>query len=91
MTGRQAARPTAPHRGCPTSPGGAGLALSAQAVPPFGERAARALTLPLHCKRGGEIGMEQQGASPFCSAPCVGRKVWYVQNATKGEDAVTTR
>jgi hypothetical protein len=90
MTRRQAAEPTVLGRGCPTTPGGAGLALTAQTVPPFGECAARALTLPLRCERGGEIGMEQE-ASPFCSAPCVCRKVWYVQNATKGEDAVTTR
>jgi hypothetical protein len=90
MTRRQAAEPPVLGRGCPAAPGGAGLALTAQAVPPFGECAARALTLPGRHECGGEFGMEQ-GASPFCSAPCVGRKVWYAQNATKGEDAVTTR
>jgi streptogramin lyase len=90
MTRRQATEPTVLGRGCPASPCGAGLALTAQAVPPFGQCAARALALSLRHERGGEFGMEQ-GASPFCCAPCVGRKVWYVQNATKGEDAVTTR
>jgi hypothetical protein len=90
MAVRRAARATVLRRGCPATPGGAGLALAAQAVPPFGECAARALTLSCRHERGGKIGMEQ-GASPFCSAPRVGRKAWYVQNATKGEDAVTTR
>jgi hypothetical protein len=52
------------RRRCPPSPRGAGLALAAQAVPPFGECAARALALSLRRERRGEIGMEQ-GASPF--------------------------
>jgi hypothetical protein len=86
-----AARVAVLRRRCAASPGGSGLALTAQTVPPFGECAARALTLPLRCERGGEIGMDQQGAITllFCALRCP--QVWYVQNATKGENAVTTR
>jgi hypothetical protein len=64
MTRRQAAELAVLGRGCPATPGRAGLALTAQAVPPFGERAAWALTLSCRRERGGKFGMEQ-GASPF--------------------------